>query len=513
MIRRKGLQGILCVLTVLVGCVGAVQAQVHVHRRALAANVVVPQSRSFAIRGGHVVSVTKVDARISILEQTAKTTLDIHLKNPSGRVLEAELIVPVPQGSAVREFAFEGKASEPTAEILPKDEAKRIYSTIVAKMKDPALLEFIGYNLVRSSVFPVPARGTQKVRLTYEHILAADGDRIDYELPRTESLAYVVPWDVTVHIRSHRPISTLYSPSHKIETARFGNGAVRATVAKDARLEPGPFRLSYLVERNGVTASLLAYPDMRVKGGYFLLLAGLPAKLPKGKDGPVIKREVTLVLDRSGSMNGEKIEQVREAALQVIAALEEGEAFNIIVYNESVESFSPKPVRKTDETVQAARLYLKSIRAGGGTNIHDALLEALRQKPVNAHLPMVLFLTDGLPTIGQTSEVAIRNVAMKANPFKRRIFTFGVGVDVNTPLLDKIALETRATATYVLPKEDVEVKVASVFKRLAGPVLAGASLEVRGADGKRFAVVSDVMPAKIPDLFPVSYTHLRAHET
>jgi len=208
------------------------------------------------------------------------------------------------------------------------------------------------------------------------------------------------------------------------------------------------------------------------------------------------------VLDRSGSMNGEKLEQVREAALQVIAALSPGEAFNIIVYNEAVECFSDRPVPKTERTMAAARAYIKGILASGGTNIHDALLEALRQKPSKGVLPMVLFLTDGLPTVGQTSEVVIRNVAMKANLYDRRIFTFGVGVDVNTPLLDRIASETRASSTYVMPREDVEVKVSQVFKRLSGPVLADAKFEVRDASGgPAIGAVQDIIPGRLPDLF------------
>jgi len=239
-----------------------------------------------------------------------------------------------------------------------------------------------------------------------------------------------------------------------------------------------------------------------VGGGYFLLLAGLPARPPKGADGTAVKREVTLVLDRSGSMRGEKLEQAREAALQVLAGLEVGEAFNIIVYSSAVEFFSKQPVIKDKASIKAAAAYLKGINARGGTNIHDALLETLRQKPAKDMLPIVLFLTDGLPTMGQTSEIAIRNVAMKGNPHERRIFTFGVGVDVNTPLLQKIAHETRAVATFVLPKEDVEVKVAHVFKRLKGPVLADTKLDVARADKNAApARVRDVIPSRLPDLF------------
>jgi len=493
----------VCAAAAALFSVGQSHAQIHhLAGREFASNVVVPQSRTFAAAGVTAVQIASVDAGVVILEQNATTTMDVSLRNPTGARLEAELIVPVPEGAVVRGFTFEGTKSEPVAEILPKEEARKIYNAIVAKTRDPALLEFIGYNLIRSNVFPVPANGTQKVRLTYESLLEADANRIDYVLPRTESIDYMVPWNVSVKVTSKQPISTVYSPSHKLETTRAGKNVVSVRIAADATTQPGPFLLSYLVERNGMTASMLAYPDMKVGGGYFLLLAGLPAELPKGKEGPAIKREVTLVLDHSGSMQGEKIEQVREAALQVIAGLEEGEPFNIIVYSESVECFSEKPVLKTPETVQAARAYLKGIRAIGGTNIHDALLEALRQKPVKDTLPMVLFLTDGLPTIGQTSEVAIRNVAIKANPYGRRIFTFGVGVDVNTPLLDAIAGETRASATYVLPKDDVEVKVSKVFRRLSGPVLADATLAVQEPGGApAVGAVLDIMPAKLPDLF------------
>jgi Ca-activated chloride channel family protein len=473
--------------------------------RPWAANVVVPQARSFvpaSSGAGRAIEITGVEVGVVILEQSATTTLDISLRNLTGARQEAELLVPVPAGAVVRTFTFEGAAKEPTAEVLPKGDAKSAYDSIVAKVRDPALLEFAGCNLVRSSVFPLSPNGTQKVRLTYEHLLAADGVRVDYELPRSESLDYAVPWTVSVRIKSKRPVSTVYSPSHALEVARTSPNVVSARLAPAGAKQPGPFRLSYLLEADGVSASLFAYPDPKTGGGCFLLLAGVPASLAEAKGAPAIKREVTLVLDRSGSMNGPKLEQVREAALQILEGLAEGEAFNIILYNDSVETFAPGPVLKTAETMAKARGYLKAVVSRSGTNIHDALVEALRPKPLEGRLPIVLFLTDGLPTVGQTSEAAIRDVALKGNPYNRRIFTFGVGVDVNTPLLEKIATETRGLATFVLPKEDVEVKVGQVFKRLAGPVLADPRIEVTAADGKpALGRVTDLLPARLPDLF------------
>jgi Ca-activated chloride channel family protein len=215
-----------------------------------------------------------------------------------------------------------------------------------------------------------------------------------------------------------------------------------------------------------------------------------------------MKREAILVLDRSGSMAGEKLEQVRAAALQVLEGLNDGESFNIIIYSESVEMFSPTPVVKNDETMRAARNYVRTLRVRGGTNIHDALLEALRMKATPGCLPLVLFLTDGLPTVGHTSEKSIREIVAKGNPHQRRVFTFGVGLDVNTPLLDKIALETRATSTFVLPREDVEVKVGQVFKRLFGPVLAQPALKVQNANGTAaYGRVRDLLPSRLPDIY------------
>ena len=501
--NRRSIGLLLVVLVVFTG--EAVGQMHHVNGRSLASNIIMPQSteRAFTIvrREGTVV-ITKVEATVDILDQVATTTIEIKLRNTSRRREEAELIMPVPDRAVIRGFTYEGAGDEGQAKILPKEEARRIYNSLVAKIRDPALLEFIGYNLVRSSVFPVEANGTQWVRLTYEHLLSSDNNRIDYVLPRSESLEYKVPWEITFNIKASEPISTAYSSSHKLEIARVSANEITVTVPADATSEPGPFRLSYLLNKNGLTASMFSYPDPKIGGGYFLLLAGLPIEPEKQAQTNKIRREVTLVIDRSGSMNGEKIEQAKEAALQVLAGLEDGEMFNIIIYSNVVELFSQEPVAKNPENEKAARRYVKGIKANGGTNIHDALVETLHQKPTEGLLPIVLFLTDGLPTVGNTSEVAIREVAIKGNFHNRRIFTFGVGMDVNAPLLEKIASETRAKATFVLPKEDIEVKVGQVFKQLKGPILADPQLDITTPQGKPpLGRTRDIIPHKLPDMF------------
>ena len=443
------------------------------------------------------VEVRAIDATVRIEDQIARTTLTITFFNPAGQQQEGQVLLPVPMGAALKSFAMEGANREFKARVLPKDEARRIYDRIVAQSKDPAILEFAGHGAVDSSVFPIPARSECKLRLTYEELVPADMDRLDYVLLRSESPDYRVKWNIDVKWALKGGIATAYSPTHEISPARIAKG-FRAKLG--GRIAPGPFRLSVLRrKKKGAVASFLMHPEEGRDGGHFLLLIVPPER---DESAPALKREVTVVIDRSGSMAGEKMDQARAAAVQVVEGLEEGEFFNLIIYNEAVEPFAEKPVIVNRDNLMRARKFIEAIRVSGGTNIHGALQEAIAQPVRKGIVPIVLFLTDGLPTIGETSEKRIREKVRDSNRNRRRIFTFGVGVDVNTPLLSRLADDSRATATYVLPKEKVEVKVASVFRRLSGPVLSFPRLKVVTRDGKPVPHrIDDLVPHQLPDFF------------
>ncbi|MBE7490924.1 MAG: VWA domain-containing protein [Planctomycetes bacterium] len=474
-----------------------VQPDMRLSARPLHANAIVPQARNFSA-APQPVQITGVNVQIKVVDQAATTSLVIKLHNPGRAMAEAEMLLPVPMGCVIGRFDFDGAGAEPSAVLLPVVEARRIYDDIVRRYKDPAIMQFSGLSLVRTSVFPVPAGGNQEIRFSYDHVLPANGARVDYELPRSEALSYRIPWAIHATLNSTRPIAGVYSPSHELNTERKSDQVLRVSVTEKSRLDPGPFRLSYLVGGEGVAASLFAYPDPKVGGGYFLMIAGLPPRPADSKRR--IPREVTIVLDRSGSMAGDKWKQARAAALQVIAGLAEDEHFNVIAYSDQVDTLFAVPMPRTEVNEKSARTFLSNLRPLGGTNIHDALIEALRQKPVADSLPMVLFLTDGLPTIGNTGEKAIRELAVNHNPHARRVFTFGVGVDVNAPLLEAISDTTRGSPTFVLPGEDVEIKVADVARRLHGPVMASPELALPrdGAGGVR---VTEVLPGTMADLY------------
>ncbi len=454
-----------------------------------------------------VVNVSAVAATITIEDQVATTNLEISVSNPSGAAQQAEMLLPVPEGVTIRSFQYDGTGPEPTANLLPKDQARQIYNSIVTSQRDPGLLEFAGLNLIRTSAFPIPAGGTQKVRITFEQLLTADGGRVDYILPKSESLATTtqVPWTIKATIKSARPIATAYSPSHDLTTDRKGAGDLVVTVPPNSAAGPGSFRLSYLVQHDKAEPSgtLFAYPDPTLsggKGGYFLFVASLPADRPA--DMKPAMREITLVIDRSGSMRGEKMDQAKKAATNVLSGLAEGETFNIIDFSDSIQSFSKEPIAKDAASLAKALTYIQGIDANSGTNINDAMLEALRPAAKAGSVPLVLFLTDGLATVGERSEGKIRESLKAANTQHRRIFSFGVGFDVNTPLLSGLSRQSRAMATFVQPQEDVEMKVSQVYRRLQGPQLASPALTPLDRDAKPTTMaVRDMLPAEMNDLF------------
>ncbi len=237
---------------------------------------VVPQAR-LAPWSHAQVEVTAVDAVVTIDDPVTTTTLDITLHNRTAARLGSQVLIPVPPRAAIRDFRYQGAARDGRAELLPAAEARRIYDDIVRRERDPALLEFIGQDLVRSSVFPVEPGAGQKIRLTYEHVLPEVAGRVDYVIPRTESLEYRVLWTLRVHLRARRPIATVYSPSHPFRTTRLGPGELAMELEAGAALLPGPVRLSYLRGGDGLAATSFIYPEGQRRGRILPPRGGPPA--------------------------------------------------------------------------------------------------------------------------------------------------------------------------------------------------------------------------------------------
>lgn len=456
------------------------------------------------VRPGVQCVVNAVDVDVRITDAVATTEMKITVQNHGTSRSQAQLVLPVPAGATISTFGIDGIGDEPTAQLLPRAEATRRYHEIVRSMTDPGLLEFVGNAMIQSSVFPVEPGGQRTMTIVYEQSLEAHGGRVEYVLPRSASMASNhIGWTIDIEVQSRGAMGPVFSPSHPIVTKPVTDTLARVGVP--VLSEPGAFRL-YAVLGSGEQATTLLYPDADdPDSGYFMFVADAPTIADQQAAGLVdrIRREITIVIDRSGSMNGEKIVQARESAKQIVLGMSMGEFVRVIDYADDVRSFSDKAVELTPESVEQLVAYIDNIQSRGGTNLHGALMESLRAEATPDSLPMVLFLTDGLATIGTTDESSIRKDAQGANASDRRVFTFGVGYDVNAPLLDGIAMDTRADSTFVLPGEDVEMKVGQVFDKLDGPVMIdpqfGATYETYTSPNA--VVLSMVEPRELSDLF------------
>lgn len=483
-------------------------------------------------------TLSKVEARINIAEGQerdskpasikANTSLNLSLQQAGKRALQCQVVVPVPTGagksSGLWKAANENKKRRESPnevvgnftngdvvvgarlELLKESAFRKSGSRIfrrsaAAPTNRLAMLEFFGYDLLKSPAVSLSPGSSQPLAVSYDQNLTAEGDRVDYVLPRSELLSYRVPWTIAAKIQSPRRIATVYSPSHPISWKRNEKtGAVDVSVPGDATAAPGPFRMSWLYDTAGVNGSAIAYPADGERDGYFLLLLAVSESVPKDK---AQKREVTVVLDRSASTKGKRLTELRSVANGVLDGLRPGEKFNIMTYNSNVDAYSAAPIGNTIQSVNSAKTYLSRVESRGGSNIHDALQTCLVQPASPNLLPIVLFFTDGFPTAGKTTdENGIGRLVNTANPADRRIYTFGVGVEVNTPLLQRIANDTRGAATFVLPDDDLSKKVGDVVRALKYPVLTNPKLSVDGsiATGE-VARVSQLIPGKLPDLY------------
>ena len=472
-----------------------------------AQNVVMPQSRVFSVeRLGQPISIADIHANIQIGDKTASTTMDVQLRNPLRQTQQAQVLLAVPEGAVLRGFSLPESAQECAAQVVSGQDARPLIRALAARTRDAACIEFAGYDLVRSGVFTIGAQREQRVQILYDSPLVPQLGRLDYCLPRSELLENLSRWRINVQVESQAPISTAYSPSHALQMKRESANSMLVGLPGGSTNEPGSFRLSVLPDSGSMAATLYTYPDATAGGGFFLFLAGLPAHPPKAAAGAAFpKREVTLVIDQSGSMNdGNHLDQVRSAGKKILDQLQPGEWFNIITFNDRVQSFAAAPVAKNVENTIAAGRFLAAMDARGGTNIYDALARALRQRlPADNLLPIILFVTDGVPTAGQTSETIIRNLARDGNPDHRRIYTFGIGVEINVPLLQNLASSTRGRAAFVMSNQNVEQRLTETFDALARPMLTDAQIDLAaGAEAKgKLEAAAPQMPELLSDVF------------
>jgi Ca-activated chloride channel family protein len=432
---------------------------------------------------------------VKITERGAVTHVTQEFNNPTGRPLEATYLFPLPQGASIDELALWMNGKRETGKVMEKQQARAIYESIARRSRDPGLIEYVDAQLFEARVFPVPANGRQKVELTFSNLVDYENGLHRYVYPmKTDQHAAQTLEDFTftVKIDSKLEIKNLYSPTHEMATSRRGTTAL-ASLEKSNFSLADDLLLYWTVDDADVGLTVLTYKDGD-EPGYFMALASPKDKL---RDEEIIGKRVAFVVDTSGSMEGEKMEATRRALDQCLAKLGEDDLFSIVSFGGYAEPWKDKMVSASRSNIEAARAWVKKLEPLGGTNIDEALKAAFGSATGSDKAPlMIVFMTDGRPTVGDTDVNAILVHANKEREAKNaRIFVLGVGEDLNAVLLDRLSTANGGSALYLKGNAALEAEVASFYEKISHPVLADLKLDVDGV------TVFGAHPRALGDLF------------
>ena len=434
----------------------------------------------------------KIDTKIA--GQIATTHIEQIFHNDTDAVLEGTYFFPVPETASVSEFAIWEGDRKLVGEVRSREEARRIYDEIVRRQRDPGLLEYAGKNLFQASIFPIPARSDKKLELTYTQVLQAESGTVAYRYPlgTGRNLMSIDTVSGSVEIESRDPLRNIYSPSHAVDLERDGERRASLSFETTGAQNPQDFQLFYSLSSSDFGVSLLTHREPG-KDGYFLLMVS-----PKDdwSETERTAKDIVFVLDTSGSMDeAGKMEKARAALLFGVRGLQAEDRFNIVAFAGEERLMTSGLVAADDAGRARGVEFVNRLRPTGGTNINAALIAAENQFDGGDRPRMIVFLTDGLPTVGETNANRIVDNVRAARRTNVRLFTFGVGYDVNTALLDKLAAENGGVADYVEPQENLEVKVSNFFAKVNHPVLTNLALDTGVVETEL------VYPRAMPDLF------------
>jgi len=448
--------------------------------------------RPFPLPRSLPISSIKIDTKIQ--SQVATTHVEQVFRNDNDFMMEGTYLFPIPESASIAEFAIWDGDRRLVGEVRSKEEARRIYDEIVRRQRDPGLLEYAGKDLFQASIFPILPHADKKLEITYTQVVHAESGTVAYRYPLGTGRQITQVGSVAgrVEVESKDPLRNVYSPTHVIDVKRNTDRKSVVSFETERGKELQDFQLFYTISKDDFGLTLLTHREPG-RDGYFLLMIS-----PKDdwSEQEYSAKDVVFVVDTSGSMAEEgKMEKARSALLYGIRILRPQDRFNVISFAGEEHLMETGLIAADEQGRQRGETFVKALRPVGGTNINQSLLASLRQFSESDRPKILVFMTDGLPTVDETNISKIIDNVHKATRSGIRLFSFGVGYDVNTALLDKIASDNGGMSDYVEPKEDLEVKVSNFFSKVNYPVLTDLNLDLGG-------VKTDLMyPRGIPDVF------------
>jgi len=433
---------------------------------------------------------------VRIEDGHAVTVVKQEFFNPHDVPVEGRYLFPVPPEAILSRFEAVVDGWRP--QVIRQDGAATnaaLYA-VLARRRDPSLLQYADWESLAFDL-SLPPGGSRQMTLEYEEVLVPTGGLYRYRYVLSTERYTSQPLEevsLTVDLHSSAGLATLYSSTHAVTTDLLGPGRARISWQAEDTIPSEDFEMFFAPAEGGFGGGLLT--GKRNGDDHFLFLFS-PQVEPRQTN--YLPKDIVFVMDRSGSMSGEKIEQARKGLHYILGHLGEDDRFSIVCFNEHLSTLDRDLLPVEKRALRDARHFVDHMTADGWTDLEGALqagLGILARSERRGASRMVVFLTDGLPTAGVTDEPLIARLVAKANKrLEARLHVFGVGYDVNTHLLDRLAADNGGTVTYIQPGENLEQALTSFYRRIAHPLLTDVEVEFEGLE------TSDLYPQSVPDLF------------
>jgi len=424
----------------------------------------------------------------------AITTVEQTFENGTAQRLEGDYFFPLPKNAVIKEFRMEMNGEMVKAEMLDANKARQIYEDIVRQMKDPALLEFSDQGMLRMRIFPIEPHSTKEIKLVFAHYMPVDNGTYEYVYPlnalkyNSHNIEDVV---LNVDIKSSDKIRNVYSPTHLVDVVHTSDLKAKASMELGDDIMPTQFKLYYSTSSSLLGMSMFQFKEKNEDG--FFIADISPGFMDESK---IVNKDVTFIMDISGSMRGDKIMQARNTLTKCVEQLNPSDKFEIITFGTEAYQLFGKRTIADENSKKKAYAFIDRIEPLGGTNM-DAAFGLAMQEKADANRPSnIIFITDGRPTIGEYDESKLMKKISSANAKNHRIFTFGIGGDLNIKLLDLIAADGRGLRTYITEGDDISKTVTSFFKKISAPVLSDVKISFADAPNEY-----QVFPKNCPDIF------------
>ncbi len=426
---------------------------------------------------------------VQIVDQVATTTLVQVFRNDGPSPVAGTYLLPLNERASVMEYAFWVGGRRVVSSVQEKDQAANTLEGAERRGEEASLLAWRDPDTFSARFTTLDPGETRRFEVVYGELLPYEGGVVRYSHPldyASMGLPAVDDVRVRVNVSESKPITAMTSSTWDIDVVEQA-GAMVAESRLVGAVPQADYELAYTLEGSDFGLSFRTYADGE-DDGFFVAMV---APQEQTTDRQIVRKDVAFVFDVSGSMEGPKIDQARSALKACLNLMNPGDGAYVVAFNDSLEPWRNGITEVDASSRLRATEFVDGLQSGGGTNIQDAVLSTLTMLEASERPTALVFLTDGLGN--RPAEETLDKV--KAAAGATRIFSFGVGSDVNQSFLERLGRENRGDYTSIRGNIAIDEAVRDFYAGISQPVLTDLRFDMGDV------VATRTYPAVMPDVY------------